>query len=108
MQAGSEQAFTTLYRYYSPRLYINILTIVKDPLLAEEIIQELFVKVWQKKEAYSTVENFGGYIYRIAQNLIHDFFKKLKKDRQLMERFRFFAGEYYEHIEEALHQQQSA
>jgi RNA polymerase sigma-70 factor (ECF subfamily) len=102
MQAGSKEAFTTLYLYYSPRLYINILRIVKDPLQAEEMVQELFSRVWLKKENKGIAENFAGYIYAIGQNLVHDFFRKLKKDQKMMERFKMLVKEDYEPIEEAL------
>jgi RNA polymerase sigma-70 factor (ECF subfamily) len=108
MQAGSEEAFAKLYRHYSPALYLNILKIVHDPASAEEIIQELFTRVWQKKEAKGLAENFQGYVFRIAQNLVHDFFRKVRRDQQLLERFRQLASTNYEDVEEQFHQKQSA
>src|SRR4051812_20330907 len=102
MQAGSEEAFTTLYRHYSPQLYINILRMLRDPSLADEIIQELFLRVWRKRTTAGLEENFGGYIYRISEHLVHDLFRKMERDRKLRERFKLLAGECYEHIEEAL------
>lgn len=108
MQSGCEEAFTTLYRYYSPRLYLNILRMVRDPQLAQEMVQELFTRIWQKRESKGISENFTGYMYRIGQHLVHDFFRKLHRDRLLMERFRALAEQHYEHIEEALHFQENA
>lgn len=108
MQAGCQQAFTTLYRYYSPRLYLNILRMIHDPLLAEEMVQELFTRIWQNRTNKGIQEEFTGYMYRIAQNLVHDFFRKLQRDRRLMERFSLLAGQQYEHIEEALQFQESS
>ncbi len=108
MQAGSEEAFTILYRHYSPQLYLNILGMIRDPLLAEELVQELFTRIWQKREKKGIRENFAGYLFRSAQHLVHDFFRKLQRDRRLQERFRSLAGEHYVHIEEDIHQQQSA
>lgn len=108
MQSGNQAAFTALYRYYSPRMYINILPIVRDPLFAEEIVQELFTRIWQKRESTGIKENFAGYMYRIGQNLVHDFFRKMQRDRTLMEKFRILIEEQYEHIEEWLHYQESA
>lgn len=108
LQAGSEEAFTTLYQHYSPQLYINILAIVKDPLTAEEIVQELFTKIWQKRKNNGLKENFAGYMYRTAQNLVHDFFRKLKRDRQMFERFRVRVEEEYKHTEEVFDYKQSS
>ncbi|MET0391696.1 MAG: sigma-70 family RNA polymerase sigma factor [Chitinophagaceae bacterium] len=108
MQSGSEEAFTTLYRHYSPRLYLNILGMIRDPLLAEEIVQELFTRIWQKRESAGLSGNFAGYLYRIGQHLVHDFFRKIQRDRRLLERFRPLAQEHYKHIEEALDYRQSS
>lgn len=110
MQAGDTAAFTTLYRHYSPLLYVNIQRMVHDPIIAEELVQELFTRIWQKRTAKGIGENFSAYMYRIAQRLVIDFFRRLKKDHVLMERFRAFAREADEsaNAEERLLQQQAA
>ncbi|MBS1662273.1 MAG: sigma-70 family RNA polymerase sigma factor [Bacteroidetes bacterium] len=108
MQSGSQEAFTTLYRHYSPRLYLNVLGMVRDPESAEELVQELFSRIWQKRDCRGIGEDFTGYMYRIALNLVHDFFRRLKRDRRLRERFSGLAGEFYEHIEQRMEQQQLA
>lgn len=107
MQAGSEEAFTTLYRHYSPRLYLNILRMIHDPALAEEIVQELFTRIWQKKESKGIQENFAGYMYRVGEHLVHDFFRKMQRDRRLLERFRAVAEKDYQYVEETLQFKQS-
>lgn len=106
MQEGDEQAFTVLYGHYGPRLYVNILRMVKDQVQAEEIVQELFTRIWQQRERKGMAENFQGYMYRIGQNLVYDFFRGLKRDAQLLEKFRAFAQQHYEHIEETLQNKQ--
>jgi RNA polymerase sigma-70 factor (ECF subfamily) len=99
MQSGCEEAFTTLYRHYSPKLYLNILRMVRDPQLAQEMVQELFTRIWQKRDCKGIQENFTGYMYRIAQNLVHDFFRKMQRDRLLMERFLSNAKQHYEDVD---------
>lgn len=106
MQRGSEVAFTALYNYYGPRLYLNILRMVKDDLQTGELVQELFTRIWQKRTNKGISENFEGYIYRVAQNLVYDFFRKLKRDHQLLIKFRALAEENYEYIEESLQQKE--
>src|ERR1700744_2449255 len=106
MQSGSEEAFTALYRYYSPRLYLNILGMIRDPALAEELVQELFTRIWQRRDCKGITEDFTGYLSRIPLNLVHDFFRRLKRDRRLRQRFGFLAGEFYEHIEQQVQEQQ--
>lgn len=93
MQTGCQEAFTALYRHYSPHLYMNIIRMVHDPVLAEELVQELFTRIWQKRESQGITEDFQGYMYRIAQNLVFDFFRKMKKDRILLEKFKTITSE---------------
>lgn len=108
LQAGNEGAFTTLYWHYSPQLYVNIFNIIRDPVVTEEIIQELFTRIWHKRENKGIGENFTGYMYRIGQHLVHDYFRKVQRDHSLQERLRAVASEHYEHVEEMLQQQQSS
>lgn len=110
MQAGDHTAFTLLYRHYSPLLYINIRSMICDPAMSEELVQELFTRLWQKRDSKALKENFTGYMYRIAQNLVHDFFRKLKKDKVLLEKFKALASGNDESssAEDRLQQQQSA
>ncbi len=99
MQSGCQQAFTALYHHYSPRLYSNILSMVHDKTIAEELVQELFTRIWQKRQAKGMAENFSGYIYKIAQNLVHDLFRRIRRDKLLMERFSKAVTENYENAE---------
>ena len=110
MQAGSQEAFTTLYRHYSPLLYINIRRMLHDPVATEELVQELFTRIWQKRECKGIGENFTAYMYRIAQHLVFDFFRRMKKDHALQEKFRAFAeaADISISAEDKLQQQQAA
>jgi RNA polymerase sigma factor (sigma-70 family) len=106
MQQGSEEAFTALYNHYGPRLYLNILRMIKDDSQTGELVQELFTRIWQKRTSKGISENFEGYVYRVAQNLVYDFFRRLKRDHQLLTKFRALAEENYEYIEERLQQKE--
>lgn len=106
LQRGDREAFTVLYRHYSPQLYSGILRIVKDPLSAEEIIQELFTRVWLKREVPGLQENFAGYIYRIGQRLVFDFFRQLKADKKRLQKFTKLSEAQYNPVEELLLQKE--
>ena len=108
MQSGNEESFTLLYKHYSAPLYLNILRMVHDPLTAEEMVQELFTRIWQKRKSAAIKENFSGYLYRTALNLVHDFFRKLKRDHKLFHQFQESIEEGYNHIEEGLNNRQAS
>ncbi len=80
---------------------------VHDKTLAEELVQELFTRIWQKRESKGITENFTGYLYRTAQNLVHDFFRKMRRDRTLLERFSKALADKYENPEDAIHRSES-
>lgn len=106
-KAGDPTAFTVLYRRYSGVLYVNILRMVKEGELAEELVQEIFTHIWQKRETLQIEQGFREYLFRTGQNKVCDFYRKLQRDRLLYERFKNIATQNYTHIEEALHLKQS-
>jgi RNA polymerase sigma factor (sigma-70 family) len=73
LRDGDQKAFAQLYHQYSGKLYLNVLKMVKDEQVAEELIQELFAKIWHKRAEINIDTDFLAYLYRSAQNLVHDF-----------------------------------
>lgn len=67
---GNEKAFRELFEQYSDSIYGAAFAYTKSSLLAEEIVQEVFLKVWNKKESLPGVQDFPGYIFIIARNRI--------------------------------------
>jgi RNA polymerase sigma-70 factor (ECF subfamily) len=99
---GSEDAFTRVYHHYSPQLYHKILSVLKDSLLAEELVQEIFTRIWSKRSSLDPARNFGAYLSTIAVNCVMDVFRKMKRDRILLERFRNAVEHAYVHVEEGM------
>ncbi|WP_157761020.1 RNA polymerase sigma factor [Chitinophaga caeni] len=97
---GDEQAFTSLYWKYSTPLLGNLVKLVKDQLLAEELLQELFTKVWQKRESLQVDKDFKAYLFRMAYHLVVDFYRKLQRDKSLLSHFQEVISGNYSHIEE--------
>jgi len=104
---GDQAAFTELYLSYSGPMYINMLKMVKDKQLTEELVQDLFTRIWQKHEVFTDEVDFKPYLYRAAQNLVYDFFRKLKRDKRMHAEFMDAAIEAYNDIEEGLHLKES-
>jgi|SRR5665213_1657812 len=73
---GSEYAFTQIFDYYRPIVYTTAVKFLKSPVLAEEIVQDIFLKVWLKREKMGAVQNFEGYLFLMTRNLIFDRIKK--------------------------------
>lgn len=78
---GSEEAFTTLVERHTKKIHTTIYLIVKDQYLAEDLLQETFVKVVNtiKSGRYNEEGKFLPWVTRIAHNLAIDNFRRAKR-----------------------------
>ncbi|MCS3556563.1 MULTISPECIES: RNA polymerase sigma factor [unclassified Sphingobacterium] len=74
MATGDAFAFTTLYDRYKRSLYTVAFRRLGDRELVDDILQELFSKIWTGRAAANSIENFSGYIHRALKNQIIDYF----------------------------------
>lgn len=75
--AGSEYAFTRLFDHYRGTIYGVAFNFLKSPVLAEEIVQDVFLKVWHKREEMAMVKQLDAYLFIMARNFIFDRMKKM-------------------------------
>jgi RNA polymerase sigma-70 factor (ECF subfamily) len=66
--AGSEQAFLQLYRHFSPFLKKFAYSICSNQEDAEEIIEDVFVRIWVKRKTLDQIENLKLYLYVATRN----------------------------------------
>lgn len=71
-----EKEFTILYNKYKNPIFSYIYYLCNDRFLAEEICQEVFLKVYLNIEGFEGKSSFKTWIYRIAKNTYFDFAKK--------------------------------
>ena len=80
---GSVTAFETLYHRYKEPLAKSLLRLLKEPTLVADVLQESFEKIWARRASIAPDRSFGGYLYRIAVNLVYDIYRKSSADRNL-------------------------
>jgi RNA polymerase sigma-70 factor (family 1) len=85
MKQGDESAFTTVYRHYHSSLYIYLLRFCKIPSLAEDLVHDVFLKVWEIRDRINPELSFTGYLYRIARNHVIKTIDKLATDQVMRE-----------------------
>jgi RNA polymerase sigma-70 factor (ECF subfamily) len=86
MAEGDEAAFTFIFNQYQGKLYSVGVDITHSPEIAEEIVQDVFLKLWLKKEKLSLVESFSGYLFIIMRNEALDWLVKQARRRRLLSR----------------------
>ncbi|MFT3704333.1 MAG: RNA polymerase sigma-70 factor [Agriterribacter sp.] len=108
LRRGSEEAFTLLYKQHSIPLYYNILSLVKDAAVAEELVQDVFSKIWNQRASIQIEKSFSGYLFVTARNRVYDFFQQLQRDQVLRTRIMEMATAAYEPIEQAIFAKENA
>jgi len=69
MQNGDEKAFSRLYTMYSQAIYGIIYNIVLDEKISEEVLQDVFIKIWNNASSYSSKKGrFFTWMLNIARN----------------------------------------
>ncbi|HSC37768.1 MAG TPA: RNA polymerase sigma-70 factor [Chitinophagaceae bacterium] len=69
LSTGDEDAFRQIFHAFNSRLSYAIFRLVKSETETEEIIQEVFLRLWVNREKLPGIENPGGWLHTIASNL---------------------------------------
>jgi RNA polymerase sigma-70 factor (family 1) len=93
---GDEQAFRALYDSYSPRIYSLGMHLTQSAIMAEELVQDIFEKLWKKRVSLPQVEHFPGYIKAMVRNTASNQLKRMAHERLILQRLAREqpAGEY--------------
>lgn len=78
LSTGDKQAFTVLFDAYWNNIYSVSLVLTKSPQIAEDTVQEIFLKIWNKREELVSVDRFDNYLFIMARNHIFSEFRRLK------------------------------
>ncbi|MGO1869075.1 MAG: RNA polymerase sigma factor [Sphingobacteriaceae bacterium] len=97
---GNLDAFNQFYKLYAEILYVRLLRLMKNPETVEEILQDVFLKVWSKREEIDPEKGFRTFVYRIADHLAIDLFRKASRDKKLQLELWAASISFYYHTEE--------
>ena len=74
------EAFNTLYLKYHSALYSNILRLCRDEIVAEDLLQETFIALWEKRHLLDPNQEISGWLFVVSYNKSVSFLKiKLKE-----------------------------
>ena len=79
MQQGNQEAFAALFKTYYSELKVYGTKFSGSPELAQEGIQLLFLKIWERKHRLSTVQNPRSYLLRAYRTTLLDLLKQNQK-----------------------------
>ncbi len=82
LKQGSEPAFNTLYLQHSRILLSNIRNLVKDNEVAKELLQDLYLKVWENRGSIDPEKSFKSFLFVMARNMVYDDFRRVSLDKR--------------------------
>jgi RNA polymerase sigma-70 factor (family 1) len=74
---GSEYAFQLVFDSYKNRVYNLALTYLKSPVLAEEIVQDTFLKLWFQRQNLVGINSLEAWLLTVSKNLTINYLKKI-------------------------------
>ncbi|CAM4061388.1 RNA polymerase sigma-70 factor, ECF subfamily [Pedobacter westerhofensis] len=78
-----KEDFNQMFTNYKCRIYAYILAITKSEYVAEEITQEIFIKLWVARENLHEIKNLDGYVFKIARNLSLNHLRKVAYNEKM-------------------------
>src|SRR5690606_12343801 len=93
-------AFGKIYKIFAPILYQRLLRLLKDTDTVEEILQDTFLKLWEKRAHIDPEQAFTTYLYRIADHLAVDVFRRISRDKAVQQELWASTISFYLHTEE--------
>jgi len=88
--AGRDQrAFKMIYDHYRPLVYSFALKYLKSAEQSEEVVQEVFLKIWRLQDQLLTIHTLDSYILTMTRNRSFDFLRRMKLEFVHMEPLSF-------------------
>ena len=90
LSTGNEEALKFIYQKYWQRLFLSAYNVLKDKEACEDIVQDIMIQLWQKKENLNITSSLSGYLFTATRYQVFHLIKKSGKKElfeNLEERF---------------------
>jgi RNA polymerase sigma-70 factor (family 1) len=82
---GDQMALTTIYQQFWQPLFISAYNIIKDKNACEDIIQEIFLQLWLKREGLQIKQSLKGYLFAATRYQVFRYIKKTPARQDLFD-----------------------
>lgn len=73
---GDVKAFSLIFYHYKDKLYSYALRLTGEEELAEEMVQDVFLKIWLNREELKKIDSFDAYLYTVIRNKSYNAIKR--------------------------------
>ena len=86
LSKGNQSAFDSLYLFYAPKVREFVFRLLKNPGEAEDVTQNIFLRVWEKRRELGGTRSLRSYLYTMARNAVFDIFShSIVEDKYMQE-----------------------
>lgn len=100
LMQGNEKAFNKLFNTYRDDVYGYSVSMLKTQILAEGIVQDVFLNIWEHKDRLNPNLSFKSYVFMITRNLTFNLISKVANNRKLKEEIFYTSQKAYSPIED--------
>jgi RNA polymerase sigma-70 factor (family 1) len=83
LKENDYKAFEYIYNKYKRRLFLFALKFVKSEELAEEVLHDVFLKIWELRASLDEKQCFSSYLFTICKNHILNLLKKIARENRI-------------------------
>lgn len=85
---GNQLAFREIYNLYHVQIFHFAKKYLRSEHLAEETVQDVFLKLWEKREELAQIEDFSSWLFRLTRNYLLTILKKTSFENRIKEEIR--------------------
>jgi len=74
---GDAEAFTVLFLHYFPKLKRYISSLLQNESEAEDLSQDIFVRLWKNRSQMGQIENMNAYLHQTARNAVYQYIRRI-------------------------------
>ncbi len=82
---GDEKAFEKFFDLYKKRFYSVVLKMTRSDQVAEEIVQDVFLNIWQNRSTLGSIDNPSSYFFTAVYRRVYLHYRKIAQDRKLLQ-----------------------
>ena len=76
IKQGEKRAYRKIFEHYAPRIFRFANAYLKSNEDAEELVQDVFMQIWEKRNALDKNKNLEAFLFKVAVNAIYDFIRR--------------------------------
>lgn len=85
LKQGDQEAFQELYQKYHSKIYYHTLKFTKSPALAEDVVHDVFVRIWEGRNALKEELSFQSYLFTLAKNHLLNLLKRASREADILQ-----------------------